>query len=64
MNVEWIKSLIQQFRELDCYNVDTDSEGFLYVERKPDGNWMNSFSVECIVDELEKELNWILSQER
>lgn len=57
MNIQKIKALVEQLEELDCYNVDTDSEGFLYVERKPEGNWMNSFSVECIVDELKKALS-------
>lgn len=57
MNIEKIKALVEQLRELDTYNVDIDSEAFLYVERNVDGNWMNAFSVECIADELEKALS-------
>ena len=56
MNIDKIKSLVVQLRELDTYRVDTDSEGFLYVERNVDGNWINAFSLDCIVDELEREL--------
>lgn len=56
MNIERIKSLVQQLKEIDTYIVDTDWEGFLYVERNVHGNWVNAFSVERIVDELEQEL--------
>lgn len=56
MNIQKIKSLVEQLKELDTYNVDLDSEGFLYVERNVEGNWINAFSLDCIVDELEKEL--------
>lgn len=51
-----IKEFIQQLRELDTYNVDLSSDGDLYPERDIDGAWINAFSLECLIDEFENEL--------
>lgn len=51
-----IKEFIQQLRELDTYNVDVSSDGDLYTERDIDGAWIIAFSLECLIDEFENEL--------
>ena len=51
-----IKEFIQNLRELDTYNVDLSSEGELYTERNIDGVWVSAYSLECLIDEFEKEL--------
>jgi len=51
-----IKEFIQHLRELDTYNVDLSSEGELYTERDIDGAWISAYSLECLIDEFENEL--------
>ena len=49
-----IKEFVEQLRAMDTYRVDVDSDGDLFYERQPNANWINSFSLECLIDEFEK----------
>jgi len=49
-----IKEFVEQLRAMDTYRVDTDSDGDLFYERQPNANWINAFSLECLIDEFEK----------
>lgn len=52
-----INQFIAELRAIDTYNVDVDSDGFLYTERNVDGIWINAWSLECLIREFEKSLN-------
>lgn len=52
-----IDKFISDLRMMDTYKVDLDSEGELYIERHLDGIWINAWSLECLIDEFEENLN-------
>lgn len=49
-----IKEFLEQLRAMDTYRVDVDSDGYLFHERQPNADWINAFSLECLIDEFEK----------
>jgi hypothetical protein len=49
-----IKEFVEQLRAMDTYRVDVDSDGDLSYERQPNADWINAFSLECLIDEFEK----------
>jgi hypothetical protein len=48
-----IDQFIQELRTMDTYHVDIDSTGEHYCERHPDGEWVDAYSLECLIDEFE-----------
>ena len=52
-----IEKFISDLRMMDTYKVDLDSEGDLYIERHIDGIWISAWSLECLIDEFEENLN-------
>lgn len=48
-----IRQFIAELRELNTYNVDVDSDGFLYTERSLDGVWVSAWDLESVIARFE-----------